>query len=309
MKNYLILSSLLLAGLSFSACDADEAEAVAFDVALANDAAAIFAGDDVVFRFSGKPDYVTFYSGEEGSRYVNRHRTSVDVEALTLSYTFLQRYTENALLNHAATHIYISEDFDADYTPEGIARATWTQLSQTSGEEWLVPTATARQQTLSSSGDLSAYRDKRFTLAFRFETPRLEQAIGQPRVDIEPLTLTKIVDGHPIEVANPQADFGFRFVAEAPTAGNYSANATSLLFQPSGAQNGISVWAVSQQLDPSATSVDYGTPVRSMDMPAASVTHNYSEPGVYTATFVARNANRWNTEEAVREITIEVKER
>lgn len=308
MKNYLILPLLLLGAL-LTACDADEVEAVAFDITLQNDADAIYAGDDVVFRFSGEPDYVTFYSGEEGSRYVNRHRTTVEVEALTLSYTFTQRYTENALLNHAATHIYISEDFDADYTPEGIARATWTQLSQTSGEEWLVPTATARQQTLSSSGDLSAYRDKRFTLAFHFETPRLEQAIGQPRVDIEPLTLTKTVDGQPVEVTNPQTDFGFRFVTETPSTGNYSASATRLLFQPSGAQNGLSVWAVSQLLDPSATSIDYGTPVRSMDMPAASVTHSYAEPGVYTATFVARNANRWNTREAVREITVEVKER
>jgi hypothetical protein len=126
------------------------------------------------------------------------------------------------------------------------------------------------------------------------------------------LTLTKTVEGQEIKMTNPEKEFGFTYVfPKGKPAGNYNPSATRLLFQPSADNTGLpaEIWAISKQLDPSAVSPDEGTPIKSLDMTASSYTYKYMTPGEYIVTFVARNANMWNVESAVREIKITVKER
>lgn len=135
---------------------------------------------------------------------------------------------------------------------------------------------------------------------------------AQPRFDIEPLTLTKMVEGQEIKMTNPEKEFGFTYVfPKGKPAGNYNPSATRLLFQPSADNTGLpaEIWAISQQLDPSAVSPDEGTPIKSLDTTAPSYTYKYMAPGEYVVTFVARNANMWNMEIVVREMKITVKER
>lgn len=309
MKKINIYVWLLLVGNLFASCDADSVDGIDFDVNLRNEQQEIYVGDEVTFDFAGNPDYIVFYSGEEGCKYANRNRLNVEVESMSLSYTMKQVYTRPSYQNRANMHIYVSEDFKGLCTAEGIENATWTELSGEGG--WKVPTCpNVTTETVTDNGDLSGYMNKKFYLAFQYETPASEEY--QPRFDIEPLTLTKMVEGQEIKMTNPEKEFGFTYVfPKGKPAGNYNPSATRLLFQPSSDNTGLpaEIWAISQQLDPSAVSPDEGIPIKSLDTTAPSYTYKYMAPGEYVVTFVARNANMWNVESVVREIKITVKAR
>lgn len=309
MKKINIYVGLLLVGGFFASCDADSVDSIDFGVNLRNEQQEIYVGDEVTFDFDGNPDYIVFYSGEDGHKYANKDRLKVDVESMSLSYTMKQVYTKPSYQNRANMHIYVSEDFKGLCTAQGIEEATWTELSGAGG--WKVPTCpNVTTETVTDNGDLSGYMDKKFYLAFQYETPASEEY--QPRFDIEPLTLTKMVEGQEIKMTNPEKEFGFTYVfPKGKPAGNYNPSATRLLFQPSSDNTGLpaEIWAISQQLDPSAVSPDEGTPIKSLDTTAPSYTYKYMAPGEYVVTFVARNANMWNVESAIREIKITVKER
>lgn len=310
MKKINIYVWLLLVGSLFVSCDADGVDRIEFDVNLRNGQQEIYVGDEVIFDFGGNPDYIVFYSGENGRKYANKDRLKVDVESMTLSYTMKQQYTKPSYQDRANMHIYVSEDFRGLCTAEGIEQATWTELSGEGG--WKVPIclAPSTSETVTYKGDLAAYMDKKFYLAFQYETPVSEEY--QPRFDIEPLTLTKMTEGQEVEMTNPEKEFGFTYVfPKGKPVGNYNASATRLLFQPSSDNTGraAEIWAISKQLDPSAVSPDEGTPIKSLDTTAPSYTYKYMNPGEYVVTFVARNANMWNVESVVREIKITVKAR
>ena len=86
MKKIYFYSLLMMTGAWLSSCDADGVDSVDFGVTLSNDAQEIFVGDPVIFDFSGNPDYIIFYSGEDGSKYANKDRLRVEVESAELSY-------------------------------------------------------------------------------------------------------------------------------------------------------------------------------------------------------------------------------
>lgn len=69
----------------------------------------------------------------------------------------------------------------------------------------------------------------------------------------------------------------------------------------------IDVWMVSQKLSPHSVEPDRGTPIKGTNARLGIYQHTYNEPGTYTATFIVTNANKWNSEQIVREVTVEVK--
>lgn len=306
---YAILScaALLIAG-----CNADDVRNVDFNVQLRNDPAEIHVGDEVVFDFSGNPDYIVFWSGVDGHRYENCDRLTVEVENLSMTYSIMHQYGRTA--TNDVLSILVSEDFNGAYTKEGIEAATWTKLSQTEDDSapWWVPSST-QKPAKESSGDLSDYVEKRFVLAFRYKTPeRVSGGEQHPRVDITPLSLNKTSEGKTVKVTNPETDLGFRVVCVdgSESRGNTNVSATTILFQPSNSPNPeyLDYWCISQPVDASKVSPDTGEPIRSLTIPVDSHTVKYDTSGTYTVTFVARNANAWNSAEVVREIVIEVKD-
>lgn len=80
MNKRFLYSLLLMAGGLFVSCDPDKVDDIDFDVNLRNNAQEVYVGDEVVFDFSGNPDYIVFYSGEElmllrDSKYIIRRDT------------------------------------------------------------------------------------------------------------------------------------------------------------------------------------------------------------------------------------------
>ena len=111
MKKINIYVGLLLVGGFFASCDADSVDSIDFGVNLRNEQQEIYVGDEVTFDFDGNPDYIVFYSGEDGHKYANKDRLKVDVESMSLSYTMKQVYTKPSYQNRANMHIYVSEVF------------------------------------------------------------------------------------------------------------------------------------------------------------------------------------------------------
>ncbi len=316
-KTAYILALLLFA----AACNTDKVSDMDFEIVLVNNPGEIYAGDEVTFTFTGDPDYIVFWSGEDGHKYANRDRTVLSsIDDMTLSYTMKQQY--GRVQSDNVMDILISKDFTGPYTEEGIASATWIELSDGSSEEWAVPEKSSSSETLAGTGSLNDYKDGKFVLAFRYRTSeRLDDYVQHPRVDVT-LSLSRTSDGQRITTGNPQDDFGFRHVlAEGPSA-KFTVDASTILFQPANDDGSPGIanpsetgfryvedWCISNLLDPGAIAPDKGEPVRSLSTPADSWTYSYSTPGIYTVSFSARNANAWNMKEIVRETVIEVKER
>ena len=83
MKKINIYVGLLLVGGFFASCDADSVDSIDFGVNLRNEQQEIYVGDEVTFDFDGNPDYIVFYSGEDGHKYANKDRLKVDVESMS----------------------------------------------------------------------------------------------------------------------------------------------------------------------------------------------------------------------------------
>lgn len=311
-KRYLCWFIVLIGGLLVS-CDSDKVDELKFDVTVRNNLQEVYVGDEVIFDFGGNPDYIVFYSGENGKKYANKDRLNVEVESMSLSYTIKQQYTNAAYQNRETMQICISTDFNGVYTAEAIEKATWTKISGTEDGRFMVPVCSGKSsETVLDEGDLSAYKDKKFYLAFRYQTPAvLDLEYNQPRVDVEPLALMKKVDGGTVVMNNPSKEFGFNYVfVKGNSQNNFSANDSRLLFQPQNTWKvEVDVWAISQQLDVTAVSPDQGEPIKSLDMKSPSYSYRYNTPGEYIVTFVALNANMWNSESMVREMKIIVKEK
>ncbi|SCH80313.1 DUF5017 domain-containing protein [uncultured Bacteroides sp.] len=313
MNRILLFLFLILNLVIVASCNPDQVGDLYFDATIRNAAQEIYVGDEVIFDFSGNPDYLVFYSGEEGKKYAYKDRLKVDVESVSLSYTIGQQYTDDAYQNRETMEIYISTDFGGDYSVKGIENATWQKLSGIDEGALKVPVCSeTREEKVSDEGDLSAFKDQNFYLAFRYQTPavpNLEKS--QPKINIEPISLMKKAGETTTVMNNPQKEFGFSYVfVEGKSQNNFSTNDSRLLFQPQNTTGvAVDVWAISQSIDVTAVSPDQGEPITALNMRASSYTYRYNTPGEYTVTFVARNANLWNSESVVKELKVIVKEK
>lgn len=314
----------MLAAFALTGCDPDAVDDVDFGVSVADCQNMVHAGKEVTFQFSGNPDYIAFYSGEEGNNYANKDRTEVELRSLSMTTAFRQQYTDREYYNQELIRVYISEDFSGNYTVEDIKRATWTKISgQEEGQVKVPAPPGSSAVNTSSTFDLAAYATKDFYVAFEYNAPKRQDIptvegggkyIQAPRIDVQSLVLNKeTADGIKVAMNNTATDWGFQIVYEnSEKKGTYLVNDESLLFQPQKGKehndDDIIVWMVSQKLDPNAVSPDRGTALKGTDVRLNGYTHTYSKPGEYTATFIATNANMWNAKQIVRQVTFTVTE-
>lgn len=314
---------ILLLGSFISSCDRDSVESIDFNVTIQNDMDKIYAGDEITFNFNGNPDYIAFYSGDIDNNYANKDRTEVTLESLGISCTIKQQYTDQEYRGKEILMIYISEDFSGNYTAEEINKATWTKISGNGYNQIAVPT-TVNSSTEEVNGqmDLSEYKDKNFYVAFMYNAPKRNNIptsdgngryMAAPRIDVNPLNITKETeDGQIITMSNAMTEWGFSIVYEnSEQQGTYQVNDTGLLFQPQKGKehtdDDVIVWMVSQLISPSSVSPDRGTAIKSVEAALPSFSYQYNNPGEYTATFIATNANLWNSKQIVKQVKFTVK--
>ncbi len=314
----LVYGTMLLAATAFASCDNNSIEELNFSVSVENGATTVKAGEPVTFLFSGDPDYLIFYSGEFGKKYANRNRYQAEVQDLKLGYNLTLQYARKNYRN--GLRVLVSEDFNGSYDEESINAATWTNLDG----QLKVPVITSTDEDYQNGSvenvtvDISAYKDKPFYLALEYNmAPLTSEEIANswrhPDVTFSP-KLSYTLDGKTVEKTSPKNDFGFGFLViegnktdpKYPLTTN--SDDSNVKIQGRNGINGTHVWAVSSAINASKVSADEGESIKSLSAALTSYTHTYTEPGEYTATFIARNANAWNMAEAIREITITVVE-
>lgn len=320
MKRKRLYSLLMIAGVLLTACNPDSVDSVDFNVVVDNNVKEVYVGDPVTFNLYGNPDYIIFYSGEFGNRYADKNRSEVALSSVTFTATIGERCWTGALYKaQQVVFAYISEDFSGVYTPEAVEAATWTEITGTGDGKLHYPNcATTWDDSATSKIDFSEYKDKPFYLAFRYVLPEDKNASGnQPRVLINPLKIDKVtVEGEQLQLNNPQREFAFQFVqnkgnlTETNNKNSMPISDISFGFQP---QNAIGtemdLWAISQRMNLKAVSPNTGVPVKTLNSKILSYSYTYLKPGEYVATFVASNANMWNSENSVKEMKIIVKEK
>ncbi len=325
MKPTLILT--IAAAAALSACS-DSVEPVDFSVSVPA-GQTVAAGEPVRFAFAGNPDYITFFSGESGCDYAASDRYRADIDALELSCDMRQQYNDREYLDRQLIYAYVSTDFNGDYTPEGLSAATWMPMTGVGANSLPVPVpSTASAVSTSGSVDLGHYAgtDTPFYIAFLYNAPGRAvippsngsgRYVVRPRIDITNLKITKTLsDGTTAVLDNASTQFGMRPVYDSSyNQTNYRVTDDGMLFQPvaavpdalTGREPDERVWMVSALIDPCKVEPDRGVAIKSVAARLDTYEYVYTVPGTYTATFVATNANLWDSKRCVKQLTINVK--
>lgn len=307
-----------------SGCSRDSVDDVEFDVRVKNDLNSIRVGEPVTFLFDGNAEYISFFSGENGNNYAHITRDSVGVADLQIACTIKQQYTDKEYRLKEMVHAYLSQDFSGVYDLEHIQQANWTKISGSEYNQISVPlTVDASTEEVSSTIDMSDFKQKPFYIAFQYNAPKRTDVptssgsgryVVAPRIDVNPLSLTKTtVEGNKVVWDNPSTDWGFRVVYENSTqSSNYSVDDGGLLFQPQQGKEhtdeDVIVWMVSRLIQSWEVEPDRGLPIKSMDAYLPSYSYVYQTPGEYTLTFIATNATLWDSSRIVKQITLTVTE-
>lgn len=325
MKPLMILS--VVGSVLLGACS-DAVDHVDFKVSVPA-GLSVAAGEPVNFVFGGNPDYITFFSGENGSDFAAADRYDADIDRIELSCSMRQQYNDISYIDRQLVYVYVSTDFCGEYTPDGVNAATWIPLTGTGANCLPAPIAvSASAVSVSGSIDLAEYIDpnKPFHIAFLYNAPgraTIPASNGgghytvRPRVDVTDLVMTKtLADGRIDIVDNATTGFGFRPVFESSfKESNFLVTDNGMLFQPIAAQYDAvtgrepdeRVWMISTLIKPRQVEPDRGLAIKSIESRLTNYEYVYSLPGTYKATFVATNANLWDSNRCVKQLTVTVK--
>lgn len=302
----------LIAG-TFASCQTDNVDDIEFGVSA--DKTTVTVGEAVRFRFDGNPDYISFYPGTKTCNYANRERTRIEgVDSVGMSCKIEQVYTElKAYKDQQLLTACVSTDFTGVYTPENIAAATWKAV-----EGLKMPVSATANVTIEyTEADLREYLDKDFYVAFQYKAgPNTikESNYGKPRIQIKLLTLAKR-DPDKYVYKDEDVAYGWGFqtvlVQTQPKGEKYDITESMLSFFPdkdTEKDKDVEAWMISKKLNAATIEPDRGTPIKSTNARLPYYEFRYDRPGTYKATFIATNANMWNSKQAVREVTITVNE-
>ncbi|MGJ7030192.1 DUF5017 domain-containing protein [Niabella hirudinis] len=289
-----------------------ELSSVAFDVT--TDSAAYTVGNVTTFHFLGKPDNITFFSGETGHNYVFRGRTAAEGAAQLKFISAL-----NSGLQPNSLSLMISTDFAGNVTstsdPAAIAAATWTDIS---GRATWAANATA---TASGTVDLSdiAAAGKPVYIAFKYTAT---SGTVQNKWTITGFSLRNVLDDGTAYILDTLPTFatvtnygntsnlpGWAAKAVANTY-RWTLNATSLVIAGAStagaATDPAEAWAITGPVDLRKVTPDAGVIVKTMANAVPSFDYIYTKAGMYDAVFIAGNANADGQKSEVKTVSVKV---
>jgi hypothetical protein len=306
---YILLACIAM----LQACKRDEVVAPAFDVT--TDKKTYKIGETITFNFSGNPDVVDFFSGENGKRYQYYGRTAQAGKPV-LQFTTVR----NSGVQSNSLQLMVSSDFagvgtDAATTVTNITKGTWTDISSKAA-------ISAGPSTVSGPIDLTdiATANKPIYIAFKYSA--VAGSI-QNKYTITALTLTNtLADNTVYTIANLSAaaitNYGvattfspgwvaypvsntFNWVVTAGSSLVITGAATA-----AAATAPAEAWTFSGPIDLQKVSPDYGLVVKDILTKASTYTYKYAAAGTYNLTFVGTQANYNGRADQVKQMTIEV---
>lgn len=261
-------------------------------------------GEEVVFNFAGKPENVTFYSGEGGSNYANKGNFYLEKAKPILEFT---SQTAGGLRENSFKVMATTDDVSA-LTAANIGSANWTDLTP------FAALATSTEKVFSGPIDLSvlAKENKPITLALKYESK--SSALAHPIWTITAFGVNAVYkDGSIVAVtAMPLKEGEWRMLdVKNSLLGweDWKTNTARLRIDGGKANTPDQEdWAVRAplNLDISRDVPELGTAIKSLNEKLASVRHIYTEPGTYKATFVAFNHSIDNEKAVIKEVTLTI---
>lgn len=314
-----------IAGLAMlTACNDLEPEDVKFDV-IADKTVAI-AGEPVTFSFDGNPNFITFFSGEDGHKYANRNRIELDpsdIESSTLSFKVQSQYGKQT----DAFHVYLSKDFPGLNKKDTVAdrkliqEHAWTEITEACG----LAGADGKTVTVKDF-DLDGYQGG-MTLAFRFvgdtkSTPQrtitLTELVVRNQLSNGSITEVKGTDmnftSFDITPSNLEKNCYKMVTSGSVVQGTWSLiNLKDNKIIMQGGKVGQATWAdnddwlIANSIKLNACSPDTGENIKDINRRVSSYPYTFETPGTYTVTFLAGNSNVEGPKVITKELTIEVK--
>lgn len=269
-------------------------------------------GEPITFNVKNAPNFLAFYAGDFGHKYEYRDRTEAE-GTVSMSFMNAQKYG----LNNNATgtlSIMASTDYDGSGTPEGIANATWMDIS----DRFNIATAYDFAWTESGQADISDLATGApiyFALKFYAEDHK-GNGHRQPEWRIADFSISLETDDSPapLTVATTFSP-GFLPVDVQGVVPSWN---TGKWYYDSG--NGVwrfrggpstyanEDWLVTNAINLTQVNPDKGIPLKSYSEKLTSFTYTYETPGTYTVTLVGNNTSIYGNKEMIQEFTITVEE-
>lgn len=313
MKNYLLIACVSV--LVFS-CQKPGVFTPEFTVQA--DKTSYKAGESVSFTLNGNADFISFFSGEPLSDYAFKNERIIQPDFINVSFT-----TGVAYGNHPdMLSVWISNDFNGDYTPEGINAATWSNAIT---KDFVIApnsmnSTSVAQAVPAGTIDIKAAavdKTKPIYLGFKLRKfPDSDPKGGTQRnwfvrsLKIETGTLL----GSELfsDMRNLKLVYDSKLNTPALQTSSLSSTSMTIRVPSSLPDDTLVNWAISPPL--SANEFDNGpdrpVPIRGYrDETIKTYEYVYYTPGTYNVVFVARNSNIYgSTEEIVRTIPITITE-
>lgn len=298
MRNSIvILIFLMVAG----ACTKKEVSSVSFNVTTVSTLYNV--GDTVNFIMSGNPDYIVFYSGENGHRYQNRNRISVIGGIPILSFLSYEQYTRDTTTN--SLHLLVSKDFNGNYDSSAVDSATWIDISNRA------TLSTGKSNTTSGNINLSDFvsQDTPVYLAFKY-TDQQNGVNYQRNWTITNLALINYLpDSSTTTLLNISSSNTWLSVNTSGTSVNWGVTNSYLKIaggSPTVPSN--EVYLISKPVNLTAVLPDTGIPLKTIsDNPLQIYPYIFTKSGTYTVTFDARNANVYSGTSTTKTIILTIK--
>jgi len=280
---------------------------------------------DIIFNFTGDPDFLTFYSGENGHEYSKRNLTESPVDQITSRLEF---YTKNQYGNAATVagslRAYLSTEFtgmvknDKKADSTAIENTNWINIT----EEGKIPN-TINTTSPVASIPLDEYLGQRLTIAFEYHTTN--NSAAQPVWEIYDLKVVNTLkdDGSESQILASRMGFTpLDMYVNGNAAYNTVSNNTSGVWNLSNIAAASSPrmrihsssagavlnrdWLVSNPFVINARTPDSGVGIKNITARLDQYTYKYDKEGTYEVTFIATNSNFESTSEVVRTIYIKV---
>lgn len=268
--------------------------------------------ENVVFRFSGTPNNISFYSGEAGREYAKIGSVMAPNAINQLHFT--SQLTALAAGNTGQTNnlrIFVSNDFSGQADSASIRNATWNDVT---GRAKL-PGAASTAATLSDTVNVSDFRNARDTLFVAF---RYLSTVSSTAARARKWTVSKFIfqnrfangivfTNNTADTDNKLAGFNsFSFKGTSPLDSLKWANSTAASFEAG--INGLSDedWLISKPFKTSAINPDKAVGIKKNSATLTAYQYKFQKAGLYKVTFVANNANAQGVKEVVRNLTITI---
>ncbi|NLO71290.1 MAG: DUF5017 domain-containing protein [Porphyromonadaceae bacterium] len=320
MKSNIILF-FIAASLFFVACN--ELEYVKTpEFSVTADKQIFTMGDTVIFNISGNPDLISFYSGESGNDYAYAFKDRILEATAELSFQSQVRRQSgpNSYCQEDQFYLYVSNDFkfsgqSAADSVADVQAATWTDITDlfTLCELECASTTAYQHSGVVDVSDI--FEEGKVThFAFRYVN-RPYSDYGNGNIwRFSSFTLDAITDAGSVPITSQNAaNWMPVFIGEGWEQTGRFTNTGTIVTMRGPSTNDVEqeLWAVSTGLTFGDTNLgaDLSVAIKTTnEVPLTQFKYVYTVPGTYTATFVAKNANIYDSKEVIEQIQITVTE-